>query len=245
MNKDEIVKLKYILKNISKEKSETILLEVLNHSEFEVNRPPNYISNPDIYYFKIYVSPSIFQKVFDSLSLIERDLWKRIEQTLGINIDKLQVLVDLSKLEVSEIDITPIYTRWEEINELQKRLIDLIDTSNKSIDYQNIGNTSRNIIDKLAREVFDSSKHIPNDSERDFHNGKFKNQLEGFIKIELSGNEYKELRKVAESAIKLVSSTIDIMNLTTHKLNAERKLAELCVVGTLNIINIIKIITEN
>lgn len=60
------------------------------------------------------------------------------------------------------------------INELQKKLIENIKMSNQSIDYQNIGNTSRTIMDKLARNVFDPLIHKSDNPEISLQNGNLK-----------------------------------------------------------------------
>jgi hypothetical protein len=41
-----------------------------------------------------------------------------------------------------------------------------------------------------------------------------------------------------------VESSIDFMNATTHKLNAEKHLAEVCVISTINAIGIINVIRK-
>ena len=65
-----------------------------------------------------------------------------------------------------------------------------------------------------------------------------------YIASELKGKKNKGLRKVAISAIEFVSDSIDLMNSTTHKLNAEKHFAELCVISAISAISIVKIIDE-
>lgn len=254
IDKEKNEKIKYLLKQLADKNEQKIISEILSHSRFEYEfKPTGGLLNPkkfegkivqsDVYNLKIYVTPTIFGDHYQFLSLIERDIRKSINNSTGILVDKLQVVADLDKLEVNEIEVTPIETEWEQINILQKKLISSIDLSKDSVDFQNIGNTSRTIMDKLSRLVFDSGKHI-SDENIDTRNGKFKNQLRVYIKHELGGCENKEFRKVANSAIDLVSSSIDIMNTTTHKLNAEKRFAELCVICTLNVVNIISIISK-
>lgn len=54
----------------------------------------------------------------------------------------------------------------------------------------------------------------------------------------------KEFRKFAEVSIELVERAIDVMNTTTHKINADKHLAKVCVISTISAIRIIKLIRE-
>lgn len=254
MNKEKNEKIKYLLKQIADKNEQYKVSEILSHSRFEYKfKPGGGLLNPRkfegkiassaVYDLKIYVTPNIFGDHYQLLNMIERDIRNSINNSSGILVDNLKIVADLEKLEVNEIEVTPIETEWEQINSLQKKLIGSIDLSKDSVDFQNIGNTSRTIMDKLSRLVFDSDKHIPEDNI-DTRNGKYKNQLRTYIKYELGGSENKEFRKLANSAVDLVCSSIDIMNTTTHKLNAEKKFAELCVICTLSVVNIVNIISK-
>ncbi len=76
-----------------------------------------------------------------------------------------------------------------------------------------------------------------------FH-GYFKNQLHTYIDTVLSGDSNREFRKLAKSSIEFVEDSIDVMNKTTHKLDAEKHLAEVCVIGTISAISIVKLIKQ-
>lgn len=254
MDKEKIEKIKYLLKQLADKNEQKTVSEILSHSRFEYKYKPSggllhptkfegKIMQSDVYNLIIHVTPTIFEDHYQFINLIERDLRKSINNSTGILVDKIKIVADLDKLEVNEIEVTPIETEWEQINNLQKKLFTSIDLSKDSVDFQNIGNTSRTIMDKLARLVFNSNKHI-SEEHLDTRNGKYKNQLRTYIKYELAGSENKEFRKVANSAVELVCSSIDIMNSTTHKLNAEKRFAELCVICTLNVVNIVSIIAK-
>lgn len=255
MDKRKNDKIKYLLKKLADIKEEKMVSEILSHSKFEYKFKPNggFLSSrkfegqsiqSDVYDLRIYVTPTIFGEHYQFLNLLEREIRNSINNSTGILIDKLKIVADLDKLEVNEIEVSPIVTEWEQINSLQKKLISSLDLSKDSIDFQNIGNTSRTIMDKLSRLVFSPDKHVLEES-LDTRNGKFKNQLRTYIRHELGGSENKEFRKVANSAVDLVCSSIDIMNTTTHKLNAEKRFAELCVICTLNVVNIVSIISKS
>ncbi|MBU2928691.1 hypothetical protein [Winogradskyella psychrotolerans] len=244
IGKSTNTKIKHILKEIARAKEETLHIEIIDNSRFVFKEHWNHREFPNAYDLKIYTSPDIYYKYLDLKFMFQKEIKDRINKSTDYLIDSLDWVLDMSKLEVNQIDVILVKTEWEEINELQKKLIDSLKKSIDSIDYQNIGNTSRSIMDKLAREVFDKGKHIPKDSSIEVHNGKFKNQLNTFVSSELSGKSNKELRKIAESSINLVSDSIDVMNKTTHKLDADKRFAELCVISTISVINVVKIISD-
>lgn len=237
-------KIKHILKEISLAKGETIHTEIISNSRFVFTNHHNQKIFPNAHNLKIYTSPKAFYQNFSYKNLIQKEIKERINQSTDYIIDSIEWVLDLDKLEVNQIDVVLVKTEWEEINDLQKKLIDSLKNSVDSIDYQNIGNTSRNIMDKLAREIFNKERHIPNDPKIEVHNGKFKNQLSTYVASELSGEANKELRKMAKSTINLVSDSIDVMNTTTHKLDADKRFAELCVISIIGVINVIKIIAD-
>ena len=239
-----IKKLKYILKQISKQNSENKLIEILNHSEFNFEEHWNQRSFPNLFNLKIKLTPEVYTKYYNNIGRYEQILNKRINDSSELKIDVLEILPDYNKLKIINSDIFPLYTEWEEINRYQDRLLENLERSTDSIDFQNLGNTSRSIMDKLAREVFDPQKHSPIDKSKEVLNGKFKNQLHAYIDSVLSGSKNKEFRKLAESSIEIVERAIDFMNSTTHKFNAKRHLAEVCVISTISAISLIRLIKE-
>lgn len=70
----------------------------------------------------------------------------------------------------------------------------------------------------------------------------WKNQLHSYIDSVLSGDKNKEFRKLAKSAIDFVENSCDLMSTTTHKLDAEKHLAEVCLISTISAISIISLI---
>ncbi|WP_308991673.1 hypothetical protein QLS71_007380 [Mariniflexile litorale] len=244
LEKTSELKIKQVLIEISKYNSEEILSEILKNSDFEFNYTGLIQGDREIFNINVHIEPKVFYKYLDTKNLIENDLRKRINEISQILVKQIRVIPDNSKVSTRKFEIRSVYTEWEEINSSQLKLIELFEKSNDSIDYQNIGNASRIIMEKIALQVFDSEIHIPENSETDIRKGKFKNQLRTFLEYELKGKKNQQLRKVSQSSIDLVCSSIDIMNVTTHKLDAEKKFAELCVVSTINLINIIKIILD-
>jgi len=194
--------------------------------------------------FFITVDPDVFKKYLDYFSVIENIVSSTFYQFTKVRVTHVEVKVDLDKFQIVGNRIISILTPWEEINKDQDKLIQNFERSSDSIDFQNLGNTARTIMNKLADQVFDKEKHKPKDITKDIQNGKFKNQLHAFIDNVLSGSKNAEFRKLAESSIEIVERSIDFMNSTTHKLNASKHLAEVCVISTISAVSIIKLVKE-
>jgi len=146
---------------------------------------------------------------------------------------------DLNRFQILNNTFTPVHTAWEEINSDQQSLINQLKAAKTTVEFQNIGNTSRTIMEKIADHVFDPTKHIAS-AEIDLAKGKFKNRLHTYIKCELAQKE-----KWQDYALSVITSTekaIDLANTLTHDLKANSLLAEFCVIGTLTAISTIKII---
>ena len=240
----EIKKLKYLLKQISKQNSEKDLDEILCYSEFNLIDHWGQRSDPNLYNLEIKINPEVYAKNYNNISRYEGILSKRINDSSELTIDKLEILPNYEKLQIINSEIFPVITEWEEINQYQKKLLEDFERSTDSIDFQNLGNTARTIMIKLAREVFDPKKHTPIDSSKEVNNGKYKNQLHAYIDKVLSGAQNKEYRKLAESSIEFVERSIDFMNTTTHKSEAKKHFVEVCVISTMNAISIVKLIKE-
>ncbi len=238
-------KLKHVLTEISKSKGgEESIIQIIEHSSFEFERHWNYQTFPNAFNLEITVPADLFTKDYALIRNYEQIIKHRINQSSKLIIDKIKILPDYRRLQVINSKVFSVVTEWEEINQLQHKLIENLQRSVESIDIQNIGLISRTLMDKLARQVFDSNKHKPKDAKIQVTNGKFKNQLHTFIDAVLSGDTNREFRKLAKSSIDFVEDSIDLMNTTTHRLDAERHLAEVCVISTISAISIIKLIKQ-
>jgi len=159
-----IDKIKYILIQISKGNvNEEELIEILNHSEFIFNRHWNYQTFPNAYNLDIRVLPDIYTKCYNKMRNYSMIIKERINNSTKLIIDVLKIIPDYERLEMVYSIIQTINTPWEEINLNQQKLITDFERSTNSLDFQNIGNTSRTIMNKLANEVFDLKKHKPKD----------------------------------------------------------------------------------
>ena len=190
----------------------------------------------------MHITPDVFTKYFGLIKNSEKIIQYRINESTKLIIANIKILPDYKKLQLVNSQVFPVFTEWEEINQLQQKLLENLQRSNQSIDFQGIGLIARTIMDKLTRQVFDANKHKPKDEKILINKGNFKNQLHTYIDTVLSGESNKKFRKLGKSAIDFVEDSIDIMNETTHKLDAEKHLAEVCVISTINAISMISLI---
>jgi hypothetical protein len=192
----------------------------------------------------ILLDPEIFKKYQGSIKQFENSISLKLSQFTNTYVSKVKTYPDLQRFQILENRIAPINTPWQEINSGQTHLLNLQRTAAETIDFQNIGNSSRTLLQKVANVVFNPIKHICTDKNVDLGEGKFKNRLHTYIKIELTGSENKELRDYAFSVITTSEKSVDLANKLTHDLNANRLMSELCVISTITVISIIKLISK-
>jgi hypothetical protein len=235
----------YLIKEIARENKLENTLAVLENSTvtFQTYRDPlNYVETSYVVFFKI--NPITFVKINTQITSAQNTIKRLLKETTGLSIYQVSIAPDYDKISVINSEASVIQTEWEEINDLQKKLVDLFKKSDGSIDYQNIGNSARTLMDKLARIVFDEKLHKPEDPKIDVRNGKFKNQLHSYIATKLKGSQNEDIRKLANASIEFMEKSIDLMNVTTHKLDVQKHFAELCIISLINVISVIKSINE-
>lgn len=215
--------------------------EFLLHSEIHVQRDFNstLLTPGDMH---IIVDPEIYKKYNGYLNAFKSTIGAKFREFTHINITGVQVYPNLNKFQILNNRITPVVTPWEEINSLQAHLIDQVRRAEQTTDFQNIGNTSRTILLKVAGHVFDPAKHIAPDNI-DLGESKFKNRLHTYIKVEL-GEAKKELRDYAISVITTAEKSVDLTNTLTHDLNANLIMAESCVISVVTVISFIRLIEK-
>jgi hypothetical protein len=240
-------KLKFLVAEICKEKNVPTALKIIENSECEFKQIGSaQIFHPANFEVIFHLNPSIFVKIIDrttDLSDILLLYFQKVSENSERRIDRVIIKPDYNRINVLNSNISIVETPWEEINKLQKEIIEKIKSADTILDYQNIGNSSRTIMDKIARIVFNPDKHkAPKNVE--VNNGKFKNQLHTYIKTNLAGEQNKEFRSFSTDAISFTESSIDLMNQTTHKLDVQKHFAEVCVISTISVISLIKAINE-
>lgn len=240
-------KVKYVVKEICKTNEDFPCVEIIENSEFYViTRTKQHTWDPQECYIEFKVVPEIYIKHVNDIDRITGMIRNYFEISTTRNdliILNLEVNLDYTKVSILNSEVSFIQTEWGEINELQKQIIENMRKAVNSMDFQNIGNTSRTIMEKLARLVFDSKTHTTT-AKVDLSKGKFKNQLHTYINCLLNGEQNKELRQFSESAITFMEKSIDLMNQTTHKLDVQKHFAEVCVISTISVISLIKAVSE-
>ncbi len=242
-NSNDFDKIIYLLKELYKKSDYQLFVDLLTFSDIRFEE--NSKQTKKVFNVRISTVPEVYLKYYETIDAIAKSIKSNIEKISELKIDKIIILPDYNKIEIINSEIRPVFTPWDEINTEQSKLISLLKTSSDSIDLQNIGNTSRRILKKIANIVFMPEKHTPNEKHFDVNPEKFKNQLHSYIKTELAGNKNKELRQFAEAAINIVEKAIDLANTLTHKSEPVKIIAEVCVIGTISAISIIKFVDKN
>lgn len=241
-----IEKLKYVVKEICKANRDFPCVEIIENSELTYTNRQRHHWDAEHLDIQFKVVPEIYIKHINDIhrirGVVEHYLNISIDQNV-LMIQSVEMNLDYNKVSTLNSEISFVQTGWEEINEMQKEIINSMRRAINPMDFQNIGNTSRTIMNKLARVVFDPEIHKPRKIV-DLSNGKFKNQLHTYIFCVLNGEQNKELRGFSESAITFTEKGIDLMNQTTHKLDVQKHFAEVCVISTISVISLIKAVSE-
>ncbi len=213
--------------------------EFLTHSQ--VYMPKDYASSfSDAYQLGIVVDPEIYKKYQGTLREFKNSISYKLSQFTHMPITRVDVYPNLNKFQILEGRIVPVNTPWEDINSGQSHLLALQRTASETIDFQNIGNAARTLLQKVASTVFNPSIHIPEEQGIDLSEAKFKNRLHTYIKAVLGGKENKEMSDYAISLVTTAEKSVDLANKLTHDLNASPLMAESCVISTISVIGLIK-----
>jgi hypothetical protein len=220
------------------------LYEFVKHSQFffsskQVPMLSRYETNNKL---TILADPDIFKKCYPYIGDVKKKVSKHYQDITGIVISDVDVHPELSRFQILQNNIVPVITPWEKINELQNNLIEDLRKANNTTDYQNIGNSSRTIMLHLASAVFNSAKHTAEGI--DLSEGKFKNRLHTFIKVELGTNQDEELLKYISSIIETTEKAVDLTNKVTHDTKTDNLFAESCVIGVVTAISLIKLVNS-
>lgn len=228
----------YLLHLLDNYKTKSVY-EFLRNSELSFLRS-QYIRNTFGDILIIRVDPEIYRINQDSIKDISKIISTKLREISGINIIQTKVFPQIEKYQYTSGKLILMPTPWEEINDASNNLLEKLREANSSHDYQNIGNSSRILLQKLSNIVFDPLKHICDDPIIKLDSGHFKNRLHTVIKIELTGKKNKEMREIAESLITTAEKSIDLTNKLTHDLEASKKMGEITVISVISVISIIK-----
>jgi hypothetical protein len=193
---------------------------------------------------KIVLDPDIYKKYYNRLDEIKKVIKEVLFDVKRIIISSIIIEPNLKKFRILDNRFVPVLTSWEEINKAQNIMLEQFREASDSIDYQNIGNTCRTIMQKVSSIVFNPQKHTDTGG-KSVSEGDYKNRLHTYIKTELGGHDNEKIRAFSLSIIDSAEKAVNIANGLTHSLNADSFIAESCVVITISLINIIRIIEKN
>ncbi len=193
---------------------------------------------------KIVSDPDIYKKYYCRLDEIGKVIKDKLFDVNRTVISLVRIEPNLKKFRMLDNRYVPVLTPWEEINKAQNIMLEQFREASESIDYQNIGNTCRTIMQKVSNIVFIPQKHTDTGG-KGVSEGDFKNRLHTYIKTELGGHDNERIRAFSLSIIDYAEKAVNIANGLTHSLNADSFIAESCVISTISLINIIRIIEKN
>ena len=215
------------------------IYKVLSHSEIRIEG-----SGPPYFYLTLNLlcDPEIYKIYSGSKDEITGRILSKIEGTFENlhKIKKVNLIPDLSRFQLLNNQYQTIQTPWHDINSDQELILSMLKSAQSAIQVQNIGNTGRTILQKIANHLFDSSKHC--EPGKDIPAGKYKNRLHAIIKYNLKDFSRSEFQEYANSQIETAEKSVDLANTLTHSLNAFQALAELCVISVLSVVSVMKVI---
>lgn len=237
----------YYLMELFDSRTEYDVIELIRHSDiyyafarFPLNNMPL-----DAYKIEMKVEPEVYKKFHGHIEFMTEGISNKLEIILEKRISQIKAYPDLDKYHFINNRLEPIVTQWQMINDLQTRLIDQLKVAEDGLAFQNIGNSSRAILQQLSSIVFDPLVHKASSPSIDLSEGKFKNRLHTVIKTEFSESSQKEMREFGESIVTTAEKSIDLANKLTHDLKAERFVAETCVISVISIVSYISSIFYN
>lgn len=215
---------------------------IMSYDENNYGRMHSYFMN---YKVDIKVLPTIYTKYINHIHRITAlyEHYFSINSPDDISISSVIIKPDYDKLAIINTKIEVVVTEWDRINERQKKLIESRKTSTDSMDYQSIGLIARSLMEDLAEQVFVQNIHIAPEGVPTTKD-KYKNRLHTYIKHELKGKNNLEYIKFLESSIEFTERGIDLMNTTTHKLNAQMHFADACILSSINVVSLVKSIFD-
>ncbi len=215
--------------------------ELLIHSKLYTTEDDDMFGNP-VTELRVIMDPEVFKSFVLKSEQHKKTFIEQVNQISPLKINRVKVYPDLDNFQILQNRIVPIITPWQEINLGQNELLNQLRTANHEMDFQNIGNSCRTLLQKITTEIFRQEKHVADGY--DLSEAKFKNRLHTYIKCELGGEKNKEMRDYASTLVTLTEKSCDLSNKLTHDLNASSMMAESCVISTISVISIIRLIQK-
>lgn len=132
------------------------MYELLASSEVYYDKPTDNYNGGTLF---ILTDPIIFKKYQYTTDKIAQQIRIKFEQITFNRVRSEECLPNLDKFQIIGDKIVPVQTIWEEINSMQESLLSQVHLAKNTIDFNNIGNTSRNILQKLAEHIYKPERH--------------------------------------------------------------------------------------
>lgn len=191
-------------------------------------------------YIAILMHPDIYKKHQKIIENIKDSVMYKYEDITSKTVDKIKILPDLDRYQIIENRLTPIATPWKKINDDQEHILKLLKSTEREIDFQNVGNACRELLKDLIKLIFNKDKHVANGI--DLGENSYKNRIETYIRVELGGKQNEDFKGFVISLIDTCTKSINLANNVTHDKKANSMLAESAVISTFTLINIVKMI---
>ena len=125
---------------------------------------------------------------------------------------------------------------WPEVSNALDRILQSSSIAESEIDFQNVGNSCRELIISLAQNVYNPSIHgDKNNDGKTISKTDAMGMLTNYFSHTLSGSSNELFRKYAKAAN-------DLANMLTHKRNATKKDMLITISATLSLINLVGVI---
>jgi len=196
------------------------------------------------FYFTFIASPDILKQTMNSHDFYKSKIKSFLHEYHQYNHVIVDLTGDWDKIILTNIGIEAVKTVWDNINDMQKEILNQVLTASTTFNFRNVGNSCRGLLEVLADIVYDEKKHKVSDKHK-LSKDKFKNRLWAFINYKFSGiSAHENIVTYAESILNASDKGIDLSNDTTHSLNADSFLAQSCAISTITTVHFVKLAFE-
>lgn len=190
------------------------------------------ISNSDLYSFILFLIESYCRNRKQKVPV--KELRKALR---AIGISDFSALNQYAENE-SLVDFISDISDWKGIDEAITKINKDCSMANSEMEYQNIGNSCRNLVISVAQIVFNPEIHGSFNKEgKEISKTDAIGMLTNYFAHNLSGSNNELYRKYAKAAN-------DLANMLTHKRNATKRDMLITVSATLSLVNLIGVMEE-
>jgi hypothetical protein len=220
----------------------TLASEFVKNASIEYFKAQGY-GDDNIIQLRITVPYSIFAEHHRNFSDYKDDIMGVVKVAQGWDIDDVIFTTDWTKLKLATL-ISPAETPWKEINDMQDRLLKEVKASEKTLDFMQVGLTSREMLKKLAELVYDDGKHRNFAEDRNVGSNESKNRLWAYVSYKFSNDNRSDVIDYYKAILNASDKAINLANTTTHKGTDDSFFASTCAISAITTVHIIKMIHD-